>query len=308
MEFMRTLAFSVLLGLGLLVVGGSRAGLAKGNPLAVTPDAGPAGTAVQLSSDLWQPGVEVEVYVGASVTYTEPSSYAGPVTTATSDASGQWSLDVNLTRLPGFALPHAPSFVVFRAVSQSTATTTTGATDALAFFAITVDGRRPDGAGGIDLTIVGPSATAWLDWEPAGSPMFYISHVGPFGPPLRDYALGHLANGDWDVVVPSTLVPVAATGGRVITVRATLCASASIPCDPRPGPLTVVRVPVRDGEVSQTTITLGEPTHLTAAPATGFGGAGGPLTWREPAIFALCAAGAFAFMSGIALRGRRGTS
>lgn len=282
----------------------SRGAAAKGNPLAVTPDAGPAGTVVRLNSDLWQPGAPVRIYAGASASYAEPPTYAGPIATATSDAHGNWSASVRVTDVPGLTLPSTPSFVVFKATSEGTPGASSGVTEGLAYFALTVNGRRPDGAGGIDLTILGPSASAWLDWEPAGSDFFYISHVGPFGPPLRDYSIGRLTDGDWDVAVPSALVPVAATGGRVITVEATLCESASIPCGPHPGPLTVVRVSVRDGEISPATITLGEPQRRTTAPATGDGPAAPSRTRADVLIATLWVTGVSALILATMLRRR----
>jgi hypothetical protein len=233
----------------------------------IDPDAGPAGTAVQLGADFWQPSSPVQIFVAsASKNDTEPAGFAGPVATTTSDANGRWSVRLKVEDATGFIVPAIPAFVVYKALSPTPGSVASaGPTEAIGSFALVVDGHRPDGAGGVRLTIEGPTSTAWLDWQPAGSDTFYITHVGPFGPPLRGYLTNHLTNGDWDIVVPSTLTPVTATGGRVLSVQATLCASPSIPCDPRPGSFTVVRVPVRNGEVADVMIEMGTPAAFPPA-------------------------------------------
>lgn len=305
---MKRLLAALAVGLVVLAAAPSGRALAKGGGLAITPDAGPAGTEVQLGSDFWQPDETVQIFVASSPTINaEPPSFAGPIAAAVSDASGRWSVRVKVEDAAGFVLPRVPAFVVYKAVSPAAASgQPVGPTEALADFALVVNGHRPNGAGGVRLTIEGPAATAWLDWQPAESDTFYISHVGPFGPPLRDYVTNHLADGDWDIVVPSALVPIAATGGNVITVQATLCASASIPCEPRPGSLTVVRVPVRNGEVVDVTIKLGAPPSPGIAPAAGYGPIVGSSRIRITGIgVAMLAAGAAAMAWGAALRIKR---
>jgi len=259
-----------LLALTLAVILAGRAGTAsaKGYRFSVLPNRGELGSTVTFSG-YRNPDVTVTVSAGLSdAPDHEPKTFSAPLAVTRSDASGTWSVHVTVQSSVLLRIPRAPGWVVFRAESPGSSE--------IAAFAVTVDGQGPDGAGEIDLTMttVGGSRDelASLSWQPAGGvptsegPRYFLGTVGPISL-LQPFAwtIGRLTDGDWDLlVVPLNLQPEADAPARSLTVQATLCGFASGPCPARPGPLTVTRVPVRDGRVVNVHITL----RVIPAPIT----------------------------------------
>jgi hypothetical protein len=184
-------------------------------------------------------------------------------------------------------------------------------------FALTVDGQRPDGAGGIHLTV---SVASGIEDEPflysfgpAGSRYFGYFAAGPLlANRLAPYTntITRLDDGDYDLLV----LPVSRGerarrvigNGAFVMADARLCMTPD-PCAAEIKEYVVKRVSVRNGEVTPVEILLGKPGEappLQILPAAG----GGPaaregVPWAPVAVLLLVAG--FLSAAGLLLRRQR---
>ena len=248
---------------------------AAGGGFAVSPQEGTVGSVVELSSVGWTPDVDVEIAIAwsDSVDNNQPD-FHGPVAVAHSDDRGSWSVSVPVVNGPFLTIPSRPGFVIF---SGHSAGRTALSTD-VGSFIVTQDGRRPNGSGGVNLTISSrggaPGSLAFLDWEPAGSAeFFFITHLGPFTVDQPFVTkLGNLTDGDWDIlVVPGA--GMSPSGTDLIAISATLCVSPCETREPAPQRLLVRRVTIRAGSTVDAAIVV-DSAERVALPRAGVGAAG----------------------------------
>lgn len=243
---------------------------AKGG-FSVSPQDGAVGSVVELSSVGWTPDVDIEVSVAWSDTVDNAQpDFHGPIALAHSDDRGAWNARIPVVSGPFLTIPSRAGFVVFSAQSAGRSALSTD----VGSFIVTQDGHRPNGSGGVNLTItsrgVASGSLAFLDWEPAGSEAFFITHLGPFSLDQPFVTkIGNLTDGEWDIlVIPGAgLSP---SDADLITISATLCVS---PCEtraPAPQALRVRRVTIRDGSIVDAGIVV-DSVERAAFPPTGIG-------------------------------------
>ena len=275
-----------------------------GGSITVAPDAGDDGSTIQLAGEFWPPNADVAIYAGYSpvlwqdeggvVARAEPAGWLGPIARVRSEpwdtnpAYGRWHATIDLDDIEGLPEPAGPGFVLFKAVTEGSAVS--GAVqvegrEEVADFALTVDGRRPDGAGGINLTV---SVASGLTDEsflygivPEGE-AFYYAYAGAM---LTNYmkpwqtSATRFADGDYWVFVQPITGREVIGAGAFERVETQFCFAPPLGCNPR-GTFTVKRVAVREGEMANVEIVLGRPDEapaleIAAPPAAGAGPAGG---------------------------------
>ena len=138
----------LLIVLAVLITGRAEAG---GSFVSVSPLEGPPGTTVEVASGFWEPNAVVSISAG----YTEDLHFGGPVmfgdviATTFSDKEGRWSVEVELGKdLP---VPELSGFVQFKATSDNMNIYNAGSDSAT--FTLIVNGQRPNGAGGMRISV-----------------------------------------------------------------------------------------------------------------------------------------------------------
>ena len=299
---------------------------AKGSSVvSVKPDSGHLGTTIELSSDYWTPNTAVSIYAAYAPTNTSPpppSSFVGPIATARSNAQslqyGKWSVRLRLDSIRELSVPGRPGFVVFRAVSDTRLPfSEAGSTEENyeGNFALEVAGKRPVGAGEIDLTV--SVADGFVDEEPfllamRNSDTAYFSafpySTNYFAP--YEQTFSRLADGTWDVLVLPRSGREVLDNGSVTEVSGRLClypltqvdgsCELSDVCMPLTAPychghtdtFLAKQVEITHGSTENVEIVLGAPGSVATAPS-------GDRGWLRTLFIGMAiAAGALALLVG----------
>jgi len=274
---------------------------AKGNALSVFPTSGEIHTTIAISSDYWTPDVEVTVVAGFVDSRDEaPAVFSGPVAVQRSSSSGRVQVQVRVEDAPGLIIPSRPGFIVLRATSGGAEPRTADAE-----FVLVVDGKRPNGAGEINLTIKAregtvPGAT-YFGWRRAGDPSFFTPYSEipiPFS-----VKIDALIDGDWQIAVITESGSQLVGEGTVEELDAPFCIGVDI-CSLRH--LVAKRVTIRNGQPIDTTVLIGQSTIGHQLPAAGFASqrqGGARYLWRAALLASL---GAFFVIGGSSRRVRWG--
>lgn len=287
------------------------AGAAKdGSVLFISPDTGELGTTIQLGSEYWTPDAEVKVYAGFSpslhvydggipIAFAEPERFWGPIAITRSGSGdpswGKWNVSIRVESTPEMPIPQQPGFLFFRAESEGLPPFAEAGnqTD----FALVVDGRAPDGAGGIQLTVSvasGIEDQAFLyDIEPAGSDTFYWYPAGlMYANRLKPFevTLPRRSNGDYHLFVQPIGRREVIGPGVFESIRAQMCFAPPLGCN-TPGEFIVKRVSVRNGEITPVEVVLGKPGEAPPLPSAGTGAAPSTIAWSIALLAALSTGG-----------------
>ncbi len=295
-----------------------------GSAVSIAPDEGAIGSAVQLWSEYWDSDVDVQIYAGFSPSLDRPpTTFSGPVATVRSGSDGHWRARLRVESAAGLEIPNEPGFVFFRAQTRGDFTSQYVTGEVTTLFALIVDGRRPDGAGRLRLTVSVTSGVAdevfYLAWKRTREHQFslvggdYVNHYRPF-----QRTIPWLADGDWDVLVAPASGRQLIGGGPFEQVHArqclvdmsqvdssceleNVCLAAWAPlCHGQERLVTVKRVSIHEGSVEDIELVLGYPGESLPASDSGFS--------TSALLGALLLGGGALLLIGYRLRARRGAA
>ena len=228
--------------------------------VSISPLEGPPGTTVEVTAGSWLPNAEVAI----AARYTEDIHFGDPVefgdviATTISDDDGRWSVEIELKQ--DLAVPERSGFVRFQAVSDNLPAYFEGFTTAT--FALIVDGQRPNGAGGMQVSV---SETPGLDaqllflsYRGVGSTLGFDNRIGVRSLPT-EVMFSMLADGDFEVAAE-------ALGGRLpvghglYDVKADACAEPI--CEDHERLYMVQVVSIRNGAVVDVSIFFADAETL----------------------------------------------
>lgn len=255
--------------LAVFITGRAEAG---SNFVSVSPLEGPPGTTVEITSEFWEPVAEVSISAG----YTEDLHFGGPVmfgdviATTFSDKEGRWSVEVELGKdLP---VPELSGFVQFKATSDNMNIYNAGSD--IATFTLIVNGQRPNGSGGMSISVSETPGLGtqllFLSYRPVGGTAGFINRISaPPGLPT-EVTFRSLPDGDFEVAAE-------ALGGRLpvgpglYDVRAPACGDPI--CEDHERLYRVQVVSIRNGAVVDVSIFFGDaetlPNGGSEPPQTG---------------------------------------
>lgn len=267
--------------LTILAVGSAEAG--EASFIAVSPLSGPPGTTVEVTAGSWLPIADVAISAGYTddIHFGDPVVFGDVIATTRSDEDGKWTAQVELgTDLP---VPERPGFIQFRAVSDNLPEYYEGYNTAT--FALIVDGQRPNGAGGMHVSVSrAPGADTrlvFLSYRRVGSQAGFINRIGI--PPLSlpaEVTFRLLPDGDYEVAAEGSLgrLPV---GPGVTDVVADACGDPG--CEGLDRHYRVQVVSIRNGEVADVHVAFG---NAEALPNGGHGPTQ-PGGWRSSSLLAI---------------------
>jgi len=254
---MRRAVVAVLIALEVIALASSysrSAVEAKGAAVGIEPASGEAGTPLELFSEDWLPGTEVRIFSAFAISmdsgYDGAVDFTGPLATIRSDSDGDWSISLQADIDGSERQAQTPGFLFFRAESDNLPTYLENAITS--YFVLTVDGRRPQGAGEINISLTnGQGASAmygFFGWREAGEPFFFSPYS--IVPVPFDTTIAGLADGDWEITAIGADA-VEPAGENVFDISTTLlCLNPSCAAGtPAFEVHRAVRVTIRDGSV-----------------------------------------------------------
>ena len=276
----------LLIVLAVLITGRAEAG---GSFVSVSPLEGPPGTTVEVASGFWEPNAVVSISAG----YTEDLHFGGPVmfgdviATTFSDKEGRWSVEIELGKdLPA---PELSGFVQFKAASDNMNIYNAGSDSAT--FALIVNGQRPNGAGGMRISVSEApgldTQLLFLSYRRLGSTAGFLNRIS--APPSlpTEVTFRSLPDGDYEVAAEATGVRLP-VGPGLYDVKADACDEPR--CEGFERLYRVQVVSIRNGAVVDVSIFFADAETLPNGGAGPLQSGGWPWT-SLLAIAGLAAAG-----------------